>query len=424
MKKNIVLIMKYFMLAFFIFGGAIVVSEFSRAILVWGVFPWTLTDDGVALIAGLIEGVIASVAASLVFYQLGMGNEAERQQSNIDEASFIFQYNQAFIKDDNMTSVEHMLECAEKDIGTPAVIDESNIQQFINYLVYLEGLAPLVLKNVISLESIDDLFAYRFFLAMNNSELQHKELMVYPDYYRGCFKLYKKWKNYREKKGLPILNEEKSLDAWLYFNVYANNDLIIRTAHEYDNKKEIAALIYETDPFIYPALFGSNKFAPMQAKKRLPLLMMEKGNPFSLENIVVAECDGRTVGVAVVLDQKINAEPVKKLAVGASGAHVYENYFEKVNEYFYDDESYILCFCVNRKERGKGIGKVMLGSIIKMCKHKRQRLHVLENNKEAIKLYEHYGFKKLKNISEKGYSYNEEKPKCFEMSREDIDMCR
>ena len=95
---------------------------------------------------------------------------------------------------------------------TEEIVNEDNIQIVINYLVYHEALAALVKKGVLSIKNIDDLFAYRFFLVMNNPEIQEKELRPEAQYYHGCFWLYKKWKNYREKRGLYILLKDTSLE--------------------------------------------------------------------------------------------------------------------------------------------------------------------------------------------------------------------
>lgn len=423
MKRKLLPIMKYVLLAFLVFLTSTVASVLTQAILESGTMPWSaFTNDHVDWIAGLIEGVVASVGAALVFYQLKTGNKAEKQQSKIDEANFILQYNQAFIQDENMTKVEHLLECVSKEHDDlQDIISDDNIQKFVNYLVYLEGLAPLILQDIVSLDTVDDLFAYRFFLAMNNPVLQKNELFVYPDYYRGCFKLYRKWKEYREKKGLPILCVKNALDEWLYFDVYANSDLIIRPMREDDNKKKIAALIYQTDPFIYPALFGLSRFSSIYAKRKLPL-MMKENSIFTSENILVAESNDKIVGVAVVLEEKnsINCKCVSEYAIGEAGKDVCDKYFNKIKHHIYDDESYILCFCVDQKERGKGIGKAMLGSIIRACKHNKMRLHVLEKNENAIELYSKYGFNKSSNIPEDGYAYigknkREKTPKCYEM---------
>ena len=92
------------------------------------------------------------------------------------------------------------------------IMTEENQQTVVNYLVYHEALAVFVKKRVLSIDSIDDLFAYRFFLIMNNPEIQRKELCPEAQYYHGCYWLHKKWTEYRKKKGLYIMLEGTSLE--------------------------------------------------------------------------------------------------------------------------------------------------------------------------------------------------------------------
>ena len=94
------------------------------------------------LITGIGQMVIEAVAAILIVMQLEQESMAEIKEASIKEAEFILQYNQAFIQDPNMTEVEHMLE-KELMEGEKVKITDENRQSFINYLVYLEGLAPL-----------------------------------------------------------------------------------------------------------------------------------------------------------------------------------------------------------------------------------------------------------------------------------------
>ena len=75
-------------------------------------------------------------------------------------------------------------------------------QQIVNYLVYLEAFVPLILNEQLHLEDVDDLFGYRYFIAVNNPVLQEMELFRERSYYRGCFKVYDKWKKHREKDPL------------------------------------------------------------------------------------------------------------------------------------------------------------------------------------------------------------------------------
>ena len=181
---------------------------------------------------GMVDGIISAIATGLVLYQLKVTENTEIHQSDIEEASFILRYNQAFIQDKNMIEVERLLE--NQIYYSPEEIDiisENNRQQFINYLVYLEGMAPLILHGVLSLENIDNLMAYRFFLAMDNKELQEVELKPYAEYYRGCFKLYKKWKEYRERKNLKNPCDDCKnkyamipIDTWKYFEYSASEN--------------------------------------------------------------------------------------------------------------------------------------------------------------------------------------------------------
>ena len=181
------------------------------------------------LITGIGQMVIEAVAAILIVMQLEQESMAEIKEASIKEAEFILQYNQAFIQDPNMTEVEHMLE-KELMEGEKVKITDENRQSFINYLVYLEGLAPLILHGILKLEDIDDLMAYRFFLAVDNEALKMDQLYPYAEYYRGCFKLYKKWKSYRtelgrdcvwDKKEKSFPEENQPLDEWKEYNKYA-----------------------------------------------------------------------------------------------------------------------------------------------------------------------------------------------------------
>lgn len=87
--------------------------------------------------------------------------------------------------------------------NSPEPVKE-DYQKLINYLVYLESFAPLVLTRQVYLKDIDDTFGYRYFIAMNNPLVQKYELLAESDYYRGCIRLYKKWYRYRKLRGLPI----------------------------------------------------------------------------------------------------------------------------------------------------------------------------------------------------------------------------
>lgn len=185
-----------------------------------------LSENMLNIASNMLEGVIAAAAAGLVIRELRMNERQERHENDIQEATFLLNYNQSFIKDPNMNEVEYLLEKQMSYGFKDRIITEQNRQKFINYLVYLEGLAPLILNDIMKLEHIDDLMAFRFFLAVNNPDLQKDQLNEFPQFYRGCFKLYKKWKAYYEdleKRGIKreVPFKETGLDKLDCYEEYS-----------------------------------------------------------------------------------------------------------------------------------------------------------------------------------------------------------
>lgn len=217
-KNSYKIMVKYLFISIAIFLVAFAASSISSSVLRVANTPYE--QSGV--IADMISGVIAAVAAGMVLFQLKQDENEKIRQNEIEEASFMLQYNQSFIQDDNMAMVEDLLEQQTFYGREGNIINDSNRQKFINYLVYLEGFAPLIINEVVQLEHVDDLMAYRFFLAMNNKEIQDTQLKPYAEYYLGCFKLYKVWAEYRREKGESILLSENALDEWEMFDKYSN----------------------------------------------------------------------------------------------------------------------------------------------------------------------------------------------------------
>ena len=225
-KTNKITITKYVLLSFGVLAIALLIGSLTNLILS---FSYKKTDS-IDHVVGMLEGIIGAIAAGLVLYQLRASEKTERHQNEIEEASFALQYNQAFIQDPNMTAVERLLEDqAYYDTEPREILKPENRQNFINYLVYLESMAPLILSGILALDYIDNLMAYRFFLAVDNAELQTKEILPFAEYYRGCFRLYKVWSAYRKEKGLKCPKEDctnkdamRALSSFEDFERYAS----------------------------------------------------------------------------------------------------------------------------------------------------------------------------------------------------------
>ena len=177
--------------------------------------------------AGVIGTCCTIIGAFAIWFQL-------KREKDLKEAEFIMSYNTIFIENDNFCTLEHQLELFKKEYDNlikkctnenelnkllqelnekyEDIVNDTNVQVVVNYLVYHEALAALIKKGVLQIKTIDPLFNYRFFLIVNNPIVQSKELCADYLYYRGCFWLYKQWSNFHKDKNLPILLDKFALE--------------------------------------------------------------------------------------------------------------------------------------------------------------------------------------------------------------------
>lgn len=126
----------------------------------------------------------------------------------IQEAEFIVELNQAFVSNPNYAKMYSKL---EKNDQTKEKIKLDMIE-ISNYLTFFETIYILLVDGVITLSILDDLFSYRFFLAIHNETVQKMKLVNSPSNFRNIFLLEKIWMKYRQDNGLKIYKEELSLE--------------------------------------------------------------------------------------------------------------------------------------------------------------------------------------------------------------------
>lgn len=169
-------------------------------------------SSDISTLSTILTTITALIAAVAFWMQL-------KRTENLNETNFIMSLNDQFISNDEITKVEHALELFYNNIEKDHKVDfglvlernHDDCQRLINYLVYMEGLAALIRQDVMHLGVIDDLFAYRFFIAVNNPEVQKFELLPYANYYRGCFELSEMWTKQWREKGRPIPLDQYAL---------------------------------------------------------------------------------------------------------------------------------------------------------------------------------------------------------------------
>ena len=297
---------------------------------------------------------------------------------------------------------EHNEELPElKDIkGIHLGINQSrtsdDCQKLINYLVYLESMAVLVDRNILHVDVIDDLFSYRFFLAVNNPIVQQGELYPYADFYKGIFKLSEKWAEKHDDNSTPmkefLLSKEKIAGY-----KEKNLDLLdVGLASGADKKLEIANCLYGTDPYIYPEAFGENE---EQASKAISRIIGMDGSLLDYNKIYVARYNGQICGVCLYNDGtgKWDEEKIlKRIGNDYMPERLKEGFMHASNEYFgklsqeklEQNTIEIVAFSVAEGFRRKNIGNMLMKKFLeeKGSDHT-IILTVLSDNVYAIDFY-------------------------------------
>ncbi|MBQ9538552.1 MAG: GNAT family N-acetyltransferase [Treponema sp.] len=392
-----------------------------------------------------------------------------KKTERLNESNYVMNLNNQFINNKNMTKIEHELELyynqfmnVKNNLGRDMKADDINgirlginlsrtsedCQTLIDYLVYLESMAVMVENGVIRIQDVDDLFSYRFFLAVNNPVVQEHELLPFSEFYRGTYRLCKRWRKNHLKKHIPIPMEEfcltyERLAQWEEMNEtapesrtrkegvqpaeYKKPHLDCGFARSIDNKKEIALCLYETDPYIYPEAFGDERDSAVDAISRI--IGMDE-SLFDYDNLYLGRYNGQVCSVVCLytgkgswdkdrIRKRIGKDVLSTEAQEEGFEHASEKYFGTYkSEIFPKNTVELVAVCVEEGFRNKGIAKTMLQSLLneQVCQGKTVKLTVLEENTGAITLYESLGFQKS-DKAQAGFGPAGREPMTIEMVR-------
>jgi ribosomal protein S18 acetylase RimI-like enzyme len=120
----------------------------------------------------------------------------------LKEAEFVASLNRDFNSNSLICALYKKLEHDFRKPKETSSIDDDDVVSFVVYLTFFETLHDLIQKGIIKIETIDDLFGYRFFIMIHNPTVQKQELTA-PELigsYVNIFKLYDKWTKHRIKK--------------------------------------------------------------------------------------------------------------------------------------------------------------------------------------------------------------------------------
>ena len=157
------------------------------------------TGGDVVQIASLLSAVVGVILLAVEI----------SQSRKITEADFIADLNASFVTNEDYKKAYTMFE--NYDFENLPDLEMENIH-ISNYLTFFETFQLLLESDTLSMRLLNDLFGYRFFIAVHNPYVQRKKLVKSPENFVNLYRLEREWIQYRKKKGLKIFHEEYSLE--------------------------------------------------------------------------------------------------------------------------------------------------------------------------------------------------------------------
>lgn len=150
----------------------------------------------------LFSGIVAAMSVVLLGIELF-------QSRKVSEGEFLANLNQMFVENSDYKYAYTLFENYDFENCPDLPLENINIS---NYLTFFEVFQLLIDRNTLTIEMFDDLFGYRFFIAVHNPYVQKQKLVKSPNNFKNLYRLEKEWRKYREKKGNSIFHDEYSLD--------------------------------------------------------------------------------------------------------------------------------------------------------------------------------------------------------------------
>ena len=110
----------------------------------------------------------------------------------------LIELNQSFYKD---SELQALLDNVDNGNGLTA----DDIKVASRYLDFFEPFYYLIKRNDLSMDLIDDMFAYRFFAIINSPEIQQSLIIPHRTYYKNIYRMHKMWRLFRIEKHISDL---------------------------------------------------------------------------------------------------------------------------------------------------------------------------------------------------------------------------
>lgn len=174
----------------------------STTLIVIGVIISSFLTEYSNTISTIVTTVTAIIGAVALWIQF-------KKDKQINEASFIVEFYQSFYEQERNIKVLNELDKKYSQETYKSL--KTMASDVLNYLTWIRTLCDLINRKVLSYESIDEIYSYKFFMILNNKEVQEMEIYKHADLYKLIYRTHKGWTLYRKKKGLSTIMSSEDL---------------------------------------------------------------------------------------------------------------------------------------------------------------------------------------------------------------------
>ncbi len=171
-------------------------SSVSFFVIIMAVLCYVIYSEK-SSISEVVVSLTAILGASAIYFQM-------KRAKDIEEGEFIFNLNTTFSSSEEIKRIYKKLNGNEK-------LTESDRIGIVEYLTFFESIYTFIDRKILGIGMIDDLFAYRFFLIVNNIQAQELELIVDAKFYKNIYSLDYVWRQYRLKNKKEIVFPDTEL---------------------------------------------------------------------------------------------------------------------------------------------------------------------------------------------------------------------
>lgn len=195
----------------------------NRRVLIYLILGFVFASASISLVNILPENIWAMLQAVGAIIGVVLVIIELRSNRDLSQGTFITNLSDSF---NNNSSVQNLY----RKLETKDAISDKDTVDIVAYLTYFETIYVLLKKNAIDISLIDDLFAYRFRIALKNKDIQRISLIRYDSSYANIYRLDYYWCKYKKVKSDLEKSNPNNYKILIRGGKMKKDEIMLRTA--------------------------------------------------------------------------------------------------------------------------------------------------------------------------------------------------